>query len=83
MANRDFTLAGLSSFMLGIFMLTAGTISIAARKSIGGGVAAACFYFFGGAFVIFSKEILPWAIFSFIFFVLLIISIIIDQTKKE
>ena len=70
---------GASGMILGFFMLAAGIVAIAARKSKGGTITAIICYGLGGIIGVTSntkiyKDLQIWSVVAFIFAVLLIIS---------
>ena len=79
------TVAGSAGIIMCISMLTAGIISIAARKTKGGTITAAAFFMFGAVVckidVGLFKDLIVWSYISLIFAGLLIISLIMKEDK--
>lgn len=71
---------GAAGFILGFFMLAAGIVTIAARKTKGGTITSIVVYLFGGIIAVFNQseifgDLIIWTVISFIFAVLLIVSL--------
>ncbi len=77
------TAAGSAGLVMSLSMLTAGIISIAARKTQGGTITAAVFFMFGAVIckidVGLFKDLIVWSYVSLIFAVLLIISLAMKE----
>lgn len=71
---------GAAGFILGFFMLAAGIVTIAARKTKGGTITSIVVYLLGGIIAVFNQseifgDLIIWTVVSFIFAVLLIVSL--------
>lgn len=71
---------GAAGFILGFFMLAAGIVTIAARKTKGGTITSIVVYSLGGIIAVFNQseifgDLIIWTVVSFIFAVLLIVSL--------
>ena len=77
--------SGSSGFALAIFMLIAGIIGIATRKSVGGGIVTGCFYAIGGFIGISNygsySDLMIWSILSFIFAFVFVVGSIFSKKK--
>lgn len=73
--------SGSAGIMLALFMLIAGIIAVAARKTKGGTITALCFYAFGGLIGLVNvgsySDLKIWSILSLIFAVILLITLFI------
>lgn len=78
---------GTAGFLLSIFMLTAGIISVAARKTRGGTITAISFYLLGTVIsdidVAVFKDLIIWSYVSLIFAILLIISLAMKKDSSN
>ena len=79
--------SGTAGMILAIFMLTAGIIGVAAKKSKGGSITAGCFYIVG-SIIGFSNagtyaDLNIWAVLSLIFGIVFIITAIFDKKIKK
>lgn len=85
---------GAAGFILGFFMLAAGIVTIAARKTKGGTITSIVVYLLGGIIAVFNQseifgDLIIWTVVSFIFAVLLIVSLFMkykvsnNQYSKE
>lgn len=78
---------GSGGMILAIFMLVAGIISIAARKSKGGTITAIVFYAVGAliAFIVAGSyaDLRIWAVVALIFAVLLVISLFLKNKMQN
>lgn len=78
---------GTAGFLLSIFMLTAGIISVAARKTRGGTITAISFYLLGTVIsdidVAVFKDLIIWSYVSLIFAILLIISLAMKKDSAN
>ena len=79
--------SGSSGLFLAVFMLIAGIVGVAARKSKGGTITSACFYIVGGLIGIANvgsyADLKIWSILSIIFGIIFIITVIFDKKPKE
>lgn len=75
--------SGSAGLVLAFFMLVAGIIGVAARKSKAGSIVAGVFYALGGLIGIVSagsyKDLYIWAVLSFIFAVVFILTGILQK----
>lgn len=77
--------SGSAGLFLAICMLVAGIVGIAARKSKGGTITAGCFYIVGGIIGLANagsySDLKIWAVLSFIFAVVFILTAIKQKEK--
>ncbi len=75
--------SGSAGVFLGLFMLIAGIVGVAARKSRAGAIVATCFYAVGGLVGICNagtfQDLIIWSIVSFLFAILFLISVILQK----
>ncbi|SEV81483.1 hypothetical protein [[Clostridium] fimetarium] len=75
--------SGSAGLMLAFFLLIAGIIGIAARKTKGGTITAGCFYAVGGLIGISNVgsygDLAIWSVLSFIFAVVFIVGAIVQK----
>ncbi len=76
--ENNITGSGSAGLIIGILILTAGIISIAARKSLGGAITTACFYLVSAIIGIPFEEIIILSIVSLVLFCVIFISIVFD-----
>jgi hypothetical protein len=81
--NKDTSPYVIMGTFLGILFLTAGTISIGARKSFGGTIVALCFFVLCGLMSIPAIEFAGWVFFSFLFAGLLAASMVFEKTDNK
>ena len=79
---------GAAGMILGFFMLAAGIITVAARKTKGGTITSIVIYVIGGIVAAVNKseiygDLIVWTVLSFIFAVLLIISLFMANKNNE
>lgn len=79
---------GAAGLILGFFMLAAGIIAIAARKTKGGTITSIVIYLLGGIVAAVNQseifgDLIVWTVVSFVFAVLLIISLFMKYKDKD
>ena len=74
--------SGLIGFIISFIILTAGIISIAAKRSLGGAITTASFYLISAVVGIPFEEMIFWSVVSLVFFCIIFISIVIDLAYR-
>lgn len=79
---------GAAGLILSFFMLAAGIVTIAARKTKGGTITSIVVYLLGGIIAVFNQseifgDLIIWTVVSFIFAVLLIVSLFMKYKHKN
>ena len=87
LSNNTSDTSGGSGIFVALFMIVAGIIGIAARKSKGGAIATTIVYVIGGLIGVAStgmfKDLLIWGIILFIFAAVFLISIFTQKYGKQ
>ena len=77
--------SGSAGIILAVFMLVAGIVGIAARKSFGGAITAAVFYIFGAVIAIPMSgsfaDLKIWGVLSAVFGAVFLITAIVQKKK--
>ena len=86
-ADTD-TSSGAAGMFLGFFMLAAGVIAIATRKSKGGTITALIFYAIGGVLALANSsenfgDLIIWTVLAFVFAGLLFISLFMKNKDSD
>nr|DAM30187.1 MAG TPA: hypothetical protein [Caudoviricetes sp.] len=79
--------SGSAGIIVAIFLLTAGIIGVAGKKSKGAAITSGCFYGFGGLVGLSNVgkyyDLKIWSVLSLIFAVVFIMTAIFDNRKKK
>lgn len=79
--------SGSAGVIVALFMLIAGIVGVAGRKSKGATITSACFYAVGGLVGISNvgtySDLKVWSVLSFIFAGIFIVTVIFDKKPKK